>query len=544
MFASLYLTSAEGRSGKSAVALGVLAAMLPDAPRVGVFRPVIRTRGERDRVLELLRSRATAEVPYDACVGATYEEVHEDPEAALLRIVSAYQRMRNACDAILVVGSDFTDVAAPTELAFNARVAANLDVPVLLIVGGRDQEAPETLGQSRPRTPAELAQVAEIGVQELRAAHASVIAVLVNRADPDELEQIAATVGAGLPEGMPVWTLPEQIALVAPPVSTVIEAVNGALVRGGDSLLGREVRQIVVAGMSMPNVLPRLLEGSAVVVAADRAETLLAVTMAHEAATFPSLAAIVLNGDFEIPPDVERLLDGIDSALPVIRTDLSTFDTAQRITYARGLLSPDTPSRLDLVAGLFREHVDMGVLRERMELYPGGVRTPIMFGYELFERAAAADAHIVLPEGQDDRILRAASTILARGTAKLTILGDEAEVLGRAGRLGLPLDGADVVDPLTSPMREEFIAELVRLREHRGLTFDAATDQVSDATMFGTLMVQLGYAGGMVSGAANTTAHTIRPALQVIKTRPGCRSCRASSSCCSKIACWSTVTAR
>ncbi|MBO1900463.1 phosphate acetyltransferase [Leucobacter weissii] len=521
MVASLYLTSAEGRTGKSAIALGVLDAMLVDAPRVGVFRPLIRDRAERDRVLELLRSRATADIPYAECIGATYEEAHNDPDAAITRIVAAYRSLASRCDAVLVVGSDFTDVAVPTELAFNARIAANLDAPVLLILGGRMQNGPETLGQSLPRTAVDLAQVAELGLHELRAAHATVLAALVNRADPSALEAIVEEVSAVLPADTPVWALPEDLGLVAPSVSAVISELDGALIRGSQEMLGREVRRIVIAGMSMENVLPRLLEGSAVVIAADRAETLLAVVMAHEAPTFPSLAAVVLNGDFPLPPDVERLLDGIGSTLPIVRSALGTFDTAQRITQARGLLSAETPTRIDTVIGLFREHVDTALLRGRLQVHPGGVRTPIMFAYELFERAAASDARIVLPEGEDDRILRSAGILLARGTVRLTLLGDEESLRSRAARLGIELDGAEVVDPETSPLRERFIAEYARLRSHKGVTVEAAADQISDATVFGTMMVHLGLADGMVSGAAHTTAHTIRPALQIIRTKPG-----------------------
>lgn len=519
--ASIYLTSAEGRSGKSAVALGVLDAMLVDAPRVGAFRPLIRSGETRDRVLELLLTRTTAEASYDECIGATYDEAHDDPDAAIARIVTAYQALKSRCDAVVVVGSDFTDVAVPTELAFNARVAANLDTPVLLIVSGRAHDSAETLGQSTPRTATDIAQVAEIGRHELLAAHASVLATLVNRADPPALEHIVAEVTAVLPSGTPVWALPEEIALVSPSVATVLTAVDGHLIRGGAELLTREVRQIVIAGMSMEHVLPRLLEGSAVVVAADRAETLLAVTMAHEAATFPTLAAVVLNGDFDLSPDVARLLDGIGSALPVIRTSLGTFDTAQHITRSRGVLSADEPAKLDTVIGLFRQHVDAALLRERLELYRGEVRTPIMFAYELFERAAAAHAHIVLPEGEDDRILRAASSLLARGTAKLTILGNQAAVRKRVSELGLSLVDAEIVDPETSPLRERFAAEYARLRAHKGVTLEEAAERISDVSYFGTMMVHLGLADGMVSGAAHTTAHTIRPSLEIIKTKPG-----------------------
>jgi phosphate acetyltransferase len=301
----------------------------------------------------------------------------------------------------------------------------------------------------------------------------------------------------------------------------VIEAVDGRLVRGGSDLLVREVRDVVVAGMSMENVLPRLLEGSAVVIAADRSETLLAVTMAHEAPTFPTIAAVVLNGDFELPAAVERLLDGIDSTLPVVRTRFGTFDTARRISRARGLLTEESPAKFDTALALFAQHVDGATLRERLRLHRGGVRTPVMFAYELFARAAEADAHIVLPEGHDDRILRAASTLLARGTVRLTILGEEAAVRKRGGELGLTIDAAEVIDPATSPLRERFAAEYTRLRAHRGVTLEQARDAMADGSYFGTMMVHLDLADGMVSGAANTTAHTIRPSLEIIKTRPG-----------------------
>ncbi|MCB1274180.1 MAG: AAA family ATPase, partial [Leucobacter sp.] len=412
MVASVYLISAEGRTGKSAVALGVLDALLADVPRVAVFRPLIRSRGERDRVLELLRSRATADVQYEACIGATYEEAHDDIEAALARIVARYHELKAHCDAVLVVGSDFTDVAAPTELATNARIAVNLDTPVLLVLGGRAQDGTETLGQSTARTAEEIAQVGELAAAELRAAHAALLAVIVNRADPSILSGITAEVARAMPDRTPVWAVPEEVALVAPTVAAVLAAVEGELMRfpavsataeggaGGasgassgtgpsgasgasvDEALGREVRRIVIAGMAMEHVLPRLIEGSAVVVAADRAETLLAVVMAHEAPTFPSLAAVVLNGDFPLSPDVERLLAGIASSLPLIRTALGTFDTAQRIMHARGLLTAEAAGRLETAIGLFREHVDVAALTQIMRLHRGSVRTPTMFSYE------------------------------------------------------------------------------------------------------------------------------------------------------------------
>ncbi|MFC5338021.1 phosphate acetyltransferase [Leucobacter denitrificans] len=521
MAVSIYLTSAEGRSGKSAVALGVLDALSADAPRVGVFRPVIRSRTERDRVLELLLSRTTAGASYDDCVGVTYDELSQNPGEAMASIVSAYRALQAQCDAIVVVGSDYTDVAVPTELSTNARIAANLDTPVLFVVSGRSPEVPEVLGQSGARTAADIAQIVDLGLAELRDEHATVLAALVNRADGDLREEIVEAVSQAVPEGTPVWAIPEERLLVAPPVSEVMRSVDGTLLRGSEELLAREVSDIVIAGMSMQNVLPRLIEGAVVVIAADRAETLLAVAMAHEASGFPTLGAIVLNGDFEVPESVDRLLDGIGSVLPVIRSPYGTFATAQRITNSRGLLTEESPLKFDTALALFEAHVDTETLKERLRLHKGSVRTPAMFTYELFARAAEVQAHIVLPEGHDDRVLRAASTLLARGVVKLTLLGDEESVRKRSSELGLALDAATVIDPTTSPLREQFAVEYQRLRAHKGISLEDARDRLVDVSYFGTMMVHLGLADGMVSGAANTTAHTIRPSLEFIKTKPG-----------------------
>lgn len=520
MTARIYLTSAESRTGKSAVALGVVETLLKDAPKVGVFRPLIRSRAEHDRLLEMLLYRAKADVKYEDCIGVTYEEAHADPDQAVTTIVERFKALEKQCDAVVIVGSDFSDVASPTELAFNAKIAANLNAPVMLILGGRDSTDVESLGQSAARTPAEIASVADIARQQLKEEHARILATVVNRADPEATEEIKKAVERAIPRH-PVWTIPENSLLVAPDVATVLEALGGTLVRGNEELLEREVQNLIVAGMRMENVLPRLTEGAMVVIAADRTETLIAITMAHEAATFPTISAIVLNGHFELAPQIEKLLDGIDSSLPVIRVNLGTFASVQRIMGARGLLTKFTQRKYDTVMAMFNDNVDTDELREHLAIDRGDVRTPAMFAHELFDKAKAANSHIVLPEGEDDRILRAANTILARGIARLTILGEETSVRKRAGELGLDISAATIINPKTSAQLDSFASEYARLRAHKGVTVEQARERMVDVSYFGTMMVHLGLADGMVSGAAHTTAHTIRPSFEIIKTRPG-----------------------
>ncbi len=513
MAKSIYVASAEGHSGKSAVALGVLDTLLRSVGRVGVFRPIERSTTERDYVLELLLSRDGVDLDYDECVGVSYEEVHEDPEAALSRIVDRFKAVEDRCDAVVIVGSDYTDVASPTELAYNARIAANLGAPVLLVLTGRE------LDELRARTADELRQVADLALPELVTAHASLLAVVVNRADPEALEPIAEAMAAA--SGVAAWAIPEEPFMVAPTVEAIMGAVDGTLLKGDRALLAREALGVVIAAMSMENVLPRLMEGGIVVIPGDRSEMLLAALTAHASGTFPSLAGIVLNGGFDLSPVIERLISGLDQTLPLITTEFGTWATAQRIAQTRGRLSVDSPRKVDTALALFEKHVDADRLIRDLGAERSEAVTPLMFEYTLLSRARAAGKHIVLPEGNDDRILLAAATLLSRRVVRLTILGDEAEVRGRASGLGVDVSEADVIDPATSDLHERFAEEYARLRAHKGVTVEAAREVMRDASYFGTMMVQLGLADGMVSGAAHTTAHTITPAFEFVKTREG-----------------------
>jgi len=509
---SIYITSAEGHSGKSSVALGVLDTLSHEVERVGVFRPVARSTEERDYVLELLLAHDGVELDYDDCVGVTYEEVHDDADAALSRIVERYKAVEAQCDAVVIVGSDYTDVGSPTELGFNARIAANLGAPVLLVLTGR------SVDESRGRTADEMRQIADLTLPELAAAHASVLAVIANRADADHLDEISSALST---DGVLAFAIPEDPFLVAPTVEGIMTAVGGHLLQGDKALLAREVLGVVIAAMSMENVLPRLIEGGLVVIPGDRSEMILAALTAHASGTFPSLAGIVLNGGFDLSPVMTRLIAGLDESLPLIVTDLGTYPTAQRIAQTRGRLAADSQRKYDTALALFEKHVDTRVLLDTLSVGKSDAVTPLMFEYGLIERARADQKHIVLPEGDDDRILRAAATLLSRDVAKLTILGDEAEVRSRAAGLGVDLAAARILSPFDSALREQFAEEYARVRSHKGMTVEAARDIVTDVSYFGTMMVHLGLADGMVSGAAHTTAHTIKPGFEIIKTMTG-----------------------
>jgi phosphate acetyltransferase len=503
---SVYIASPEGSTGKSVVALGLLDLLVRRVHRLGVFRPVTRGDDGEDQLVRLLLRHGQVEVPYEACVGVTYEEVHADPDAALATIVGRYRELERTCDVVVVVGSDYTDVAGPTELAFNARVATNLGAPVLLVVSAFE------------RRPDDVAQVVDIATAELRHAHATTVGVVANRCHPDQL----ATVRERLERlGLPAWALPELPLLSAPLVADLMAALDGELLFGDQHLLHREAEQMLVGAMNVEHLLDRLVDGHLCIAAGDRPDVLVALAAAHAAEGFPNLAGVVLTGGYRPGEVVARLVRGLDEHLPVVLTERDSYEAARIVAGTRGPLGRGTQRKVDTALGAFAEHIEPERLLHTIEVPRSSVVTPLMFEATLLDRARTDRRHVVLPEGDDERVLRAASTLLSRHVVDLTLLGNEAQILSRAGSLGIDLDGAAVIDPAASDLVEPFSEEYAHLRAHRGMTVELARDVVRDVSYFGTMMVHTGRADGMVSGAAHSTAHTITPAFEIIKTAPG-----------------------
>ncbi|OKH69699.1 phosphate acetyltransferase [Mycobacterium sp. SWH-M5] len=502
---AIYIASPEGDTGKSTIALGILHRLAATVPRVGVFRPITRLGEDRDYILELLLAGTTAGLPYEDCVGVGYQQVHEDPDAAIAEIVDRYHRVADQCDAVLIVGSDYTDIATPSELSMNARIAVNLGAPVVLAVKAAD------------RTPDEVVHVVEVCLAELAGQHAHTAAVVANRCDP---AQLAAVAKALKPLGPPAYVLPEEPLLVAPSVAELQRAVDGTVVAGDAALLSREALGVLVAGMTAEHVLERLTEGIAVITPGDRSDVVLAVVSAHAAEGFPSLSTIILNGGLELHPAIGKLVSGLGLKLPIVATKYGTFETASRVAGTRGRVTATSQRKIDTALQIMDRHVDIDELLARLRLPIPEVTTPQMFTYQLLDRARADRKRIVLPEGEDDRILKAAGRLLRRGVADLTILGEENQIRSRGAELGVDLSAATVLDPRTSDLCEAFAQQYAELRKHKGITLDQAREIIVDVSYFGTMLVHNDMVDGMVSGAAHTTAHTVRPAFEIIKTLP------------------------
>lgn len=503
---AIYVASPEGDTGKSTIALGILHRLTATVAKVGVFRPITRLGEDSDYILELLLTHTTAGLSYDECVGVGYEQLHEDPDGALAEIVDRYHRVADQCDAVLIVGSDYTDVAAPSELSTNARIAANLGAPVVLAIKAKD------------RSPEHVAQIVDICLSEIAAQHAYTAAVVANRCDPAQLSAVLDALKGFEPK---CYALPEEPLLVAASVAELQDAVEGTLISGDPALLSREAMDLMVAGMTAERVLERLSEGVAVIAAGDRSDVVLALASAHAAEGFPSLSCIILNGGLELHPSIAALVAGLGLRLPIIATRFRTFETASRVASARGRVTATSVRKVDTAIALMEAHVDVADLLAQLAIPIPEVVTPQMFTYKLLDWARSDRKHIVLPEGDDDRILTAAGRLLYRGVAELTILGQEPAIRSRAAELGVDLSDATVLDPQTSDLCDKFAEQYAEMRKHKGVTVEQAREIIHDVSYFGTMLVHNDLVDGMVSGAKHTTAHTVRPAFEIIRTTSG-----------------------
>ncbi len=511
----IYIASIQPRAGKSLAALGLMELASRKVEHLGFFRPVVNGPPEDDREISLMRSRYALRHDAESASGGSYDEARamdgsDKVDELLGQILERYEALQSECDFVVCEGTDYSGVAAAFEFEFNARVAAHLDCPVFFVANAQG------------RDPTELVEEVRAARRAFEREDCTIVATLVNRVAPDQIDEVKESFSGGWNGKEPVYVVPEDETLGHPTLAEVMAALDGKLLFGDEQRLQGTARGFAVAAMELPNVLPRLKSGAVVIAGGDRADILLACLASVRSGSFPNIAGIVLTGGLEPAEPVARLVRGLRrTAVPVIGVAHDTFATAAKVAELGGAIHAADDRKIATALGLFEEHVDLPELVERIQVTHSARVTPLRFEYELIERAKVSRQHIVLPEGQDERILRAAEILLRRRVADLTLLGDPDEIGEIASTLGVQLGGASIVNPLSSDWRFDFARDYLELRRHKGVTEDRAHDAMTDVSYFGSMMVYQGLADGMVSGAGHTTAHTIRPALEFIRTRPG-----------------------
>lgn len=511
MTRSVYVTGIDRGDGRQVVELGVMELLTRQVDRVGVFRPLVHDGP--DRLFELLRARYRLTQDPATVYGMDYREAsalqaEQGTDELVSTLVDRFHLVARDYDVVLVLGTDFAATQLPDELALNARLANEFAASVLPVVGGRGESAESVRAETRN------AYRAYDGLG------CDVLAMVVNRVAPEDRVQIAQRLDSRLP--VPCYVLPDEPALSAPTVAQITHALGGKVLLGDDAGLARDALGFVFGGAMLPNLLTALTPGCLVVTPGDRADLVIGSLAAHSAGT-PPIAGILLTLDEKPSDEILTLAARLAPGTPVVSVAGNSFPTAEALFALEGKLNAATPRKAETALGLFERHVDTADLLKRVSAPSSDRLTPMMFEHQLLEQARSERRRVVLPEGTEERVLHAAEVLLRRGVCDLTLLGPVDQIRKKAADLGIDVSATQIVDPQTSPLRDSFAEKYAELRAHKGVTVELAYDVVADVNYFGTLMVQEGLADGMVSGAVHSTAATIRPAFEIIKTRPESR---------------------
>jgi phosphate acetyltransferase len=513
---SLYIAAVAPGSGKSIVALGIMEMLSRRIRRLGYFRPVVPSAKEPDNNIRLIKSRYQLDMAYEEMFAYTHKDARNlvaegRIETLLKNILNKYKALEDRCNFVLCEGTDFTGVGSAFEFEFNADVANNLGSAILVLVNGRGKSPDETV---------DAAQVARESFEDKGC---TVVATIINRVNHDQIADVKDQIKKMRLETQPIYILPEAPSLGKPTVGEIVRHLNAQILQGEPKGLNRDIHDFKVAAMNVPHFLDRIEDGDLIITPGDRADVILASLATTVSDTSPNIAGLLLTGGLVPEEPVQRLIQGFKKYSPIsvtfVKTD--TYTTALNASAVRPALTPENDRKIATALGIFESHVDTRQLEDQIQVVRSHRVTPIMFEYELIERAKADRRRIVLPEGAEERILRAGEILLRRGVADLTLLGNPEEIKNKIGALGLILDGIEIIDPHTSEHLQDFSRTYYDLRKHKGISEKMAEDTVSDPNFFATLMVYKDLADGMVSGSIHTTGETILPALQIIRTRPG-----------------------
>ncbi|MGW8995273.1 phosphate acetyltransferase [Streptomyces zhihengii] len=506
MTRSVYVTGIDRGDGRQVVELGVMELLTRQVDRVGIFRPLVHDGP--DRLFELLRARYRLSQDASAVHGMDYHEAatlqaERGTDELVSALVERFLSVAREYEVVLVLGTDYAATQLPDELALNARLANEFGASLIAVVGGKGQTAESVRAEARN------------AYRAYEALGCNVLAMVANRVVPEERDAIAERLAARLP--VPCYVLPDEPALAAPTVAQITHALGGTVLLGDDSGLARDALDFVFGGAMLPNFLPALTPGCMVVTPGDRADLVVGSLAAHSAGT-PPIAGVLLTLNERPSQEILTLAARLAPGTPVISVAGNSFPTAAELFGLEGKLNASTPRKAETALGLFERHVDTSDLLDRLAVARSGRVTPMMFEHELLEQARAERRRVVLPEGTEERVLRAADVLIRRDVCDLTLLGDVDVIRKKAADLGVDLSSAQLVDPAVSELRQDFAERYAALRAHKGVSVELAHDVVTDVNYFGTLMVAQGLADGMVSGAVHSTAATIRPAFEIIKT--------------------------
>jgi phosphate acetyltransferase len=508
---SLYISAQEKNAGTLFISMGMMELLKRKLHRVAFFRPVIFSKNIRDGDIDFILKRYNLDMKYEDCYGFDIQDVEEmiskkQDNELITQLITKFKKLENEYDFVLCEGIRRSFLTSTISYDLNVKIAQNFAAPTVNILKADDMTAKE------------IYENVLIENEYMQSQGCTLFATFVNRVHKNmhyDLQKMFKNVP------YTIYLLEELEELNLPTIQDVMEGLHAKEIMLSKYDHTRVVKNIKVAAMSLDNFLEHIETEDLVIVPADRSDIILGLSGALHSSNYPNISVMILPFNMSINQNIKKMLDGLDSfQIPMLSVATDTYTTAKNIMNVHARLRVNSHRKIALALGLFNNTIDVAAIEDKISRTHNKIMTPQMFEYQLFYQASQNKKRIVLPESDDERILRAAEIILRRNVADIILIGEEASIKERYLRLGIDLSNATIVNHLSSSLMDVFVEKFYELRKEKGLSRDAARDAMVHANYFSTMMVYMGYADGMVSGARHATADTIRPALQIIKTKP------------------------
>jgi phosphate acetyltransferase len=517
MTKNIFISSVEPFTGKSVIALGLINMILGKTKKVGYFKPIIAEDNTQKRELHIdtILNHFSLPIPYEDTFAFSrrqmLEQIETDSRRDLIStIIDKYKKLEENYDFTVIEGSDFLGEGIAFEFESNIAVAKNLGAPVLLVITGENKSTSQIISSAMN------------ALHNFESRDVQVIGIIANRVNQQQRDDVEEILRQQLSKELLIAVIPWDQRLQSPTMQEICNTLDAKVIFGG-GLLTNQVDHFVTGAMMLPAFLNHIRENCLIVTPGDRGDIILGALQANLSTNYPKVAGIVLTAGMEPEASVSKLIEGLQTVIPIIAVKKGTFETTRAIGAIHSRISADNKQKIELAVDTFEKYIDMQALENKIITFRQEGITPHMFQYQLVKWAKRQKKHIVLPEGNEERILKASARLIAQDIVNLTLLGDPAEIATTIKKLGLSLDlsSIQVINPVSSEYYTEYYESLYELRKNKNVNPEMARDMMTDVSYFGTMMVHKGHADGMVSGAIHTTQHTIRPALQFIKTKPG-----------------------
>ena len=513
---AVYIATSGENSGKSIITLGLMSMLINKTAKVGYFRPIVEDfeEGKFDNHIETVISHFGLDIKFQDAYAITKSKLIKKKNKGKIGevldlIIEKYKRLEERFDFVLVEGTSFTGEGTAIELDINVLIAKNLGIPVIII------------GSGETNTLEELVDNLYLVYDSFKLKEVEVLAIIANKVQSENIELVTSSLKKSLPETVLVNSIPIIPSLNNPTIQEIVKELN-ATVLFGAAFLNNQIGSFSVGAMQLRNYLLNLKENGLVITPGDRADIILGALQANESINYPAISGIVLTGNIMPEESILKLIEGLSTIVPIIAVEEGTYIITNKIGHIKPKIYANNKQKIQTSINAFENYVDLESLSDKLIKFEAEGITPKMFQYNLVKRAKKHRKHIVLPEGNDERIIIAASRLLAMDVVDITIIGEKKQIENKVAELGLPFDFSKVhiINPQKSEHFDDYVNTYYELRKEKKMTLEIAKDLMEDGSYFGTMMVYKGDADGMVSGAAHTTQHTILPALQFIKTKP------------------------